>query len=506
MSQSTNSPGTRGQRERQPRAQLEEADRLRQQGHLDRAESICFELTRRYPDYVAAHHTLGLIYLDKCNFPRALDCLIRAQMLDPDNWMTLTALGLSYTRLGAREMAVRTLNQVLAIRPRDASIFASLGELYRSEHDYRRAEDAYRKALKLDCSLESSKIGLALCLSALGRHMETANVLQEAFRQGHCSMSLLDAIASLPDKTVSIDLLSALDLLVKRQRTQDSEFRNTFAFARAAALHKIGRYSEAWRQLEAANGPLFAQYKSQIREDIARQEKSLARLRAVSQGSLATGSSPLTLFILGPSRSGKSSLELLLCALDEVTACYEAPIVETALRRTYQASAVPAIRDLNNLSSDLYPLFRDCYRAELTRRASSACVFTSTLSDHIHHASTIASIIPNVRFVFMRRNPRDIALRMYMSKYLRGNAYAYDLKSIAGYLAWYDAMIDLFVQKYRDVAIAVTYENMLADPHAVLNKVVGFAGLSVRAGSKPELIDDRNVAEPYTEMMRHNSH
>jgi tetratricopeptide (TPR) repeat protein len=505
MSQTTSSSGTQSHRERQARTRLEEADSLRQQGQLDRAESICFEVTRRYPDYVAALHTLGLIYLDKRNFPRALDCLVRAQMLDPDNWMTLTALGLSYMGLGAREMAVRTLNQALAIRPLDASIFASLGELYRNEHDYSRAEDAYRKALKLDGSLESSKIGLALCLSALGRYAETANVLQEAFRRGHCSISLLDAMASLPDKTVSIDLLSALDLLAKRQRTQHSEFWNTFEFVRAAALHKVGRYSEAWHQLETANGALFAQYKSQIREETARQERSLARLRAASQGPLVTGSSPLTLFILGPSRSGKSSLELLLRSLDYLTAGYEAPIVETALRRAYQASALPAIGDLDNVTSDLYPLFRHYYLDELTRRARSTCVFTSTLSDHIHHASTIASLVPNVRFVFMRRSPQDTALRIYMSKYLRGNAYAYDLKSIARYLAWYDAMTDLFAQKYRDVAIVVTYESMIADPHTVLSKVGSFAGLNVRDGFKPELVDDRDVARPYTELMGHYS-
>jgi tetratricopeptide (TPR) repeat protein len=505
MSQATSSPGTQSHREQQPLKQLEEADYLRQQGQLDRAESICLELTRRYPDYVAALHTLGLIYLDKRNFPRALDCLVRTQMLDPDNWMTLTALGLSYMRLGAREMAVRTFNQALAIRPHDASVFASLGELYRSDNDYASAQDAYRKALKLDGSLESSKIGLALCLSALGKYAESADVLQKAFRQGHCSISLLDAMASLPDKTLSIDLLSALDLLAKRQRTQDPEFWNTFAFVRAAALHKVGRYSEAWRQLEAANGALFAQYKPQISQDTARQDKSLARLRAASQGPPVTGSSPLTLFILGPSRSGKSSLELLLSALDGISAGYETPIVETALRRAYQASAIPAIGDLDNLTPALYPLFRDCYLDELTRRARRARVFTSALSDYIHHASTIASLIPNVRFVLMRRNSQDTALRMYMSKYLLGNAYAYDLKSIAGYLAWYDAMIDLFAQKYRDVSIVVTYENMIADPYAVLNKVGGFAGLSVRDGTKPELVDDRGVGEPYIELMRFNS-
>ena len=63
---------------RDPRQQLEEADRLRQQGKLDRAETICHALTRRHPGYVAALHTLGLVQLDKGNYERALDCLVRA--------------------------------------------------------------------------------------------------------------------------------------------------------------------------------------------------------------------------------------------------------------------------------------------------------------------------------------------------------------------------------------------------------------------------------------------
>jgi Flp pilus assembly protein TadD len=125
-----------------PREQLEEADRLRQQGKLDRAEAICYPLVRRYPGYVAAMHTLGLVYLDKGNFERALDWLVRASMLEPTNWMTLTALSLTYLRLGANEAAAQTLERALAIKPQDASILASLGEIHREGREYEAAEEA----------------------------------------------------------------------------------------------------------------------------------------------------------------------------------------------------------------------------------------------------------------------------------------------------------------------------------------------------------------------------
>ena len=52
-----------------------------------------------------------------------------------------------------------------------------------------------------------------------------------------------------------------------------------------------------------------------------------------------------------------------------------------------------------------------------------------------------------------------------------------------------------------DASIVVRYENMIADPNAVLHQVAGLVGLSVGDGPRPDLIDDRDVAKPYKELM-----
>src|SRR5262249_49788454 len=158
------------------------------------------------------------------DFDRALDYLARAQMLDPQNWMTLTALSLAYLRLGANEMAAQTLQRALAIKPEEASIHASLGEVYREEREYEIAQRAYRKALTLDGSLASAAIGLALCSSALGQYAEAARILENLFRRGHCSLNQLHVLATLPRNALSIDLLGALDFLTVTHRNQDTQF------------------------------------------------------------------------------------------------------------------------------------------------------------------------------------------------------------------------------------------------------------------------------------------
>lgn len=505
MTRPTNAPPSPEQcPERQPRDQLKKADELRQQGNLDRAETICNALIRRHPDYVAALHTLGLVYLDKHNYGRALDCLVRASMLDPNNWMTLTALSLTYLRLGANAMAAQILDRALAIRPLDASIFASLGEVHRDEREYEVAQQAYRQALTLDPNLESAVVGLALCLSAIGEVSEAATVLETAFKRGHRSLNLLHIMTALPASTIGVDVLDALDWVATRQSEPDAEFKNTFAFVRAAALDMAGRHAEARQHLIVANRQLAVEHRAALKADITRREKVLGWIRSASTKVIepsGVGKGPISLFILGPSRSGKTSLERLLASLEGVKAGYEVPIVENALRRTFQAAAIPASSYLEELPPSLLPAFRDNYLEDLTRRAGTAQVFTSTLPSRIYDAAILAKTVPNVRFLLVKRGLDDVVWRIYMTKYLHGNPHAYDLKTIRDYLKWYNTMIDLTVEKLPQIAGVVTYEGMIDDPNAALRLAGDLCGLTLKEEPVPVLGNDRGCAAPYLEFM-----
>ena len=486
-----------------PRDQLEEAERLRQQGKLDRAESLCNALTRRHPDYVAALHTLGLVYLDKRSYDRALACLVRASMFDPDNWMILTALSMAYLRLDAPEMSVRTLERALASRPNDPAILATLGEIRREEREYEAAERSYRQALAIDPQLVSAAMGQALCLAAMGRSQEAARVLEDSYRRGHRSLNLLHIMSTLPARTLGIDLLAAIDEWERRGGELDAEARNTIAFVRAAALDKAGRHAEAWEHLAPANRAIAARSQAELKASVSWQEKSLSWLRGAKFSSIeASDQAPISLFILGPSRAGKATLERLICSLPGVTAGYENPIIAKAARRTYQAAAMPPSNSLEELPSGLWPAFRENYRQDLLQRAGSARVFTNTLHGVIHDAALIARLIPNSRFVILKRDHDDIALRTYMTKYLAANSYAYDLKAIYQYLRWYDQMIDLTVEKVPEIVRVVRYENMVSGPAAVRDAIAGLCGLSADAPPMPELGDDRECASPYRALMR----
>lgn len=483
------------------RKKLEEAERLRSVKELARARVICDELLQRYPDYVGALHTLGLILADEHDYTRAMSCLNRAAMLNRKDWRILTALSGVYLRLGAPHMAAQILEQARRYRPEDAGVLVTLGEIYREEREYELAADSFEKARTFDPSLDAARIGLAMCCTHLGRLSEAAEIMTSLVERGSRGIRTLSLLAHLPASMVNIDILPLLDEAVPAGNQNKEEFQSQVAFSRAAALDKAARHAEAWDHLVAANRIYRLQNQDRYRRDSRRQAEFLAWLRGrtIDATAATTGQArhPLSLFILGPSRSGKTTMEYLASLIDGVKRGYENPIVENAVRTTFQSEGF-ITRDLMvELPAALDDSCRQFYVEELMERAESATVFTNTHPGQIIDAARLAAVIPGVRFIFMKRDIDELTLRIYMKKYRTGNAYAYDIGTIRDYLAWYHGMIDVLAHKLPRICRVIRYEEMIADPTAALSVVAELCGLPSPAGPVIAPGDDRGCAQSY---------
>ena len=484
--------------------QLEQAENLRQQGQLDRARAICEPLAGRYPDYFGALYTLGLIHIDKEQYPQALGLLVRAAMLNPRSWRALTALSAVYLELGASEMAARTLEQASLIEPRDPGILLTLGEIYREEREYELARDAYRKSFELDRGLDAAAIGLAACCAHLGQNAEAAEIFSGLIKRGMRSHTILFELIDLPSPFVTVDVLAELEKIAGDKNGDKADFENSAAFIRAAALDKAGRHAQAWEHLAPANRTLALAKRREAEELAQTQRANLAQLREKPVkvgGSGGAGARTISLFVLGPSRSGKTTMETLVATLDGVKRGYENPGVENAIRRTFQSAGLLTSKMFEVLPPRLDAQCAEIYLEELARRAGPAKVFTSTDPVRIHDAARVAAAFPDARFIFVKRNLEDNMLRIYMRKYLSGNSYAYDLKSVREHIVWYHHMIDALAEKLPDIVRVIHYEDMIADPAAALRVAADLCGLPMQHGPLPEIGDDRGCAGPYRRLM-----
>jgi tetratricopeptide (TPR) repeat protein len=487
------------------REQLDFAHRLHREGKADAAIAILENLTAQHPNYVGALYRLGRLHAERGNYRRALVCLVHAAMLNPHSWQMLMELSRVYLGLEAREMAAQVLEQASRLKGDDAKILVTLGEIYHEEREYELAAEAYRRALAIEATLKGALFGLASVYTKLGHYEEAAEAYERLLKQGHRSLGVIQALASLPAAVVSVNLEPLLNKVRKKASDDKDDFENHLAFTRAQILDRAGCYEEAWENLIGANRTLYLHHKKSVERTSAMQRESLAELRAKSWkargGSAGVGKNAISLFIFGPSRSGKTTMEKLVGALPGVKRGYENPIAGNAVRQAFHNAGFLDVGRYLFLPPKFASVCRELYEEELERRAGCAKVFTNTGPGRIHDAACMASVLPNLRFIFIKRDPDDVALRIFQTRYHRGNFYGYHMRTVREHITWCYDMIDDLTAMFPTISRVVHYEDMVADPMGALSQAAELCGLEMPPGSIPPIGDDRGCAAPYRELM-----
>lgn len=102
------------------------------------------------PDHAEALNYIGYTWADKnIHLEKALEYILRADMLKPDNGFIIDSLGWVYYRLGDFQKAQKELERSLVLIPDDPYIYDHLGDVYRSLNKFTKAREVYQKAYEM---------------------------------------------------------------------------------------------------------------------------------------------------------------------------------------------------------------------------------------------------------------------------------------------------------------------------------------------------------------------
>lgn len=485
---------------------LQQAEEFRAQGQYDRAEKLCVSLLRQFPDYYGALHTLGLVHGDKGNHHEAVRCLVQAAMLNSNSWTTFTALAGEYLLLGAKKMAIRTLHEALAINATEPSIFVTLAQIHTQQREYLSAYDVYSKALELEPQMQEAIAGYVYTCIHLGKYSDASSALESWFgRKTPPSLEMLKLLVSLPASFIRRDVLADLDKLNNPSGTGQADDEIDIAFIRLAALDKMQRYDEAWQTAVQANDKVRASIQKEMSNELKMVEARLDWIRKNSSQfknfDYSDDSYPTTLLILGPSRSGKTTAESLMASQFGVKRGYENPAIEDAIQTAYQMGGLITYDSIGQLPLQLYPSLRDAYRKSIDEFLGTNSIFTTTSPGYIWDSPLLLKAIPNVRFVFIKRNVDDLMSRIYLRRYRTRNTYSYDIQYIQNYAKAYNELIELMSELLPSVSRVIVYEDMVVDPLKATDEMCELVGIEPDHTVLPQIGNDIGCGEPYKELM-----
>ena len=161
-------------------------------------------------------------------------------------------------------------------------------------------------------------MGLGNVCMHLGQNAEAVEVYEGLIKRGMSALPVLLGLSSLPLALVNVDLLAELDKLSTNQ-TDSPELAEAATFVRYSAFDKAGRHAEAWQLLASVNRAIFLARQKDFRDLSERQRNTLTWLQEnpiKAVGDNRDSGQPISLFILGPSRTGKTTMEQLVATLD----------------------------------------------------------------------------------------------------------------------------------------------------------------------------------------------
>jgi len=174
-----------------PSSSIDDAFALHRAGRLDDAEHAYRAILAARPRDANTHYMLGVLYLQRTNVDRAIECFDAALALNPDDADYLNDRGIAALARDDNDDAADFFRRATECAPRDALAHCNLGKALRRLVKLEDALASYRRALALDNDSFEAALGSADVLENLGRHEEAVTAYRYAAKFAPDDMRVL---------------------------------------------------------------------------------------------------------------------------------------------------------------------------------------------------------------------------------------------------------------------------------------------------------------------------
>ena len=482
----------------------------------DSAIQLLMEAVRLAPDHSDARADLALTLMMAGRLEESLEHWQRRLELAPKDAAAWHNFGKAFVDLKRYGEAAGAFEQALTLDPNLVGTYMTYARAMQAAGDWSKAEDVWRRALKVPAAEQAGYIGLTGLLFKRGRLDEAL----EAYRQGvirfpespdlrlgfaqlledfadkagaereyrkvlalaaGAPMALEGLLTLLRGDALDDDLAAARALLADDQ--QPPKARANVGFGLGKALDAKGDAAAAmsvWAQANAARreqaGPYDretgSQYIDRLIEAFSPEFLSQSRLWGVDD--------PRPVFIVGMPRSGTSLVEQILASHPDAYGYGELPdIPKLAKALPARANSIQRWPEVvASLNPELTQQTAMRYLGALMeRKRVSAGRLIDKAPMNYHYVGLILTLFPNAHVIWCRRDPRDIGVSIYGENFGLAQKYATDLSDIGFYIRQYARLMRHWQAHLGERMHVCEYEAMVSDPEQQTRALVSAVGL-----------------------------
>ena len=422
---------------------------MKLRGDLDKAQEALDRCLQLMPGHPSATNEMARLYRDRGDYPAALAAFERAEGAGERSSPALYQAWWQFLSISALpSYGLPMLRRGLRQSPQDAELHIGLAQALENDGDRAGALAAYRHALALDRN-RGAAIGSLLELLA-GDAEPSLLAAAEAM--------LSDTAARAPAKAL---IGYGLGKVYQAKQQYDAAFR-AWQTANEARREEAGRLDPTL---------------------LLRQvEDTLAAFPAVEMRRLAEYGSPdaRPVFVVGMPRSGTTLVEQIISAHPDAEGLGELPdlpiVSEAFCRKHGNASAWPRCADIQG-GEMLRDAAAQYLRALAFRSRRPALRLIDKAPLNFFNVGLAAILFPQARFVWCRRDPRDVCTSIYSENFAPSQKYATDLGHLALYHRQQDRLMSAWIDRLPGRIHTVAYEAMVGEQESQTRALIEFMGL-----------------------------
>lgn len=415
----------------------------------------------------------------------------------PQDWRAWSNLGTALVALGEWDGASHAFATAVALNPGEpalrrsaASSFTQLGARHQQLLQLEESLAAYRRAYDLEPGDIPIAQSLGLALERTNRLDELKTFVNGLVADGVGEDRLGYLLAVLARREGRLE--DALGLLLQSNPVDDPV---AWSALRTKLEDELGNSDEAFEAATAMNRASLDRALTVAPEEWERhtreyrqEQHDLARAITPDWASrmprMDEPSPRRIAFLVGFPRSGTTLLDTFLMGHPDITVLEEEQLFGRATDG-FNVNALPGIGRKRIRQA------RDSYLAALADRVGGdfAGLVVDKFPLDMAKAPLIEAIFPGVPFIFAQRHPCDVVLSGFMQTF--GLVNFSNIEAVADY---YDALMSIWTAARETLKLnvhTVAYEELVADPEAVLRPLIGFLALEW----DDRLLDHRRTAK-----------
>ena len=433
---------------------------LKELGRLKEAESSYNKAIALMPNYAEAYCNLGITLHGLGRLDKSEESYNQAIALKPELAEAHINLGITLQELGRLKEAEASYNQAIKLTPDDAEAYCNLGNALKELGRLNDAETSFTKAIALMPNFAEAHSNLGVVFQELGRLEES----KESFIKAIALMpNFMDAARNLVKLPVGYLDLHALNLCEKAVGTLDNslEHQIKYFFFQGNLLKHRGFLDQSFVMFCKANKLKLGLSRDKVKVAAKKNIDSLMRIKKwVPSLPQLAGKGLTKLFIMGPSKSGKSSLEHILSKSSYVKTLYE----------TIEHNQL--IKDNGYRGDTNELLFENLFaQSEGKLLNESYEVVTCTNPGSIFYSDYLIDMLPDTYFIIIKRDLKDVSPEIFTTEYKTENIHSCDANEISNYLDVYYRICQSLALKVPERCLTVSFEDIIRAPEYIVGQV-----------------------------------